>query len=100
MTKPSPEFVAELMRELLPDPPPSTPTAWDLQWPIEGSPAWRMLPPGEQWRCKQARMPMERRELAINSVIEQSLATREAERRRERELDPYNLGLYGPRRHD
>ena len=102
--KPSPELVAELMRELLPQPeplaepeppPPSPAPQWDLEWPLEGSIAFRLMPPEEQWACRQARMPKERYDRAINSVIEQSLAAREADRHHHRALDPFGFGHWG-----
>src|SRR5690349_21754456 len=98
MTQPSPELLAELMRELLPDPPelePASPTAWTLEWPVEGSLAWRMMPAAEQWACRQARMPRERHDAAINSVYH---ASREA-LASDRHLDPL-IWPKGGRFHD
>lgn len=69
---------------------------WNMEWPVEGSIAFRMMPPEEQWACRQARMPKERYDRAINSVIEQSLAAQQRERAYHRALDPCRLGIWGP----
>lgn len=69
---------------------------WNLEWPVEGSIAFRMMPPEEKWACRQARMPKERYDRAINSVIEQSLAAQQRERAYHRALDPCRLGIWGP----
>lgn len=76
-----------------PDPGP----LWDLAWPVEGSIAFRLMPKEQQWACRQARMPKERYDRAINSVIEQSLAAQQRERAYHRALDPFGYGHWGPR---
>ncbi|WP_166299582.1 hypothetical protein [Bradyrhizobium sp. 2S1] len=86
----TPEWRAQLRRELLglPDPPPPEPSRWNDEWPVEGSLAFRILPPAEQWACRQARMTRQNRQQAIDSVYERTLAER-----RER----YNGGFHrGP----
>jgi hypothetical protein len=89
---PAPEPVAE------PDlPPPAPGPLWNMEWPVEGSIAFRMMPPEEQWACRQARMPKERYDRAINSVIEQSLGAQQRERAYHRALDPVGFGHWGPR---
>lgn len=81
-----------------PPKPRPAPTHWTLEWPVEGSPAWRMMSPADRWACTQARMPRQRQAAAINSVIERSLAMRAADRAQHRALDPFDYGHWGPPR--